>query len=481
MSVMNRFLAGSANHCSPPLAAIWRGGMPLALSAVVLAFPLDALSQAGRGALNRGIDDVSDRSAPGRFVPPIIGLPPPGTGPMPTSTPPIGGNPQPGIGIPVMPALSPPPAGPVGVPTPGAGSTRIDPTAAPTVFIVPPPVTPQPTRVLAPTPTPVSTLPPRSEPAAISPPPPAAVIVVNPAPTPAPTIASSSGPVPVPTPVLVVVSPPPIVLLVTDTKTPTQGAGSSIEGGVVQGSGPWQPPTVTFAATSSTQTPLTNLVSAPLTPQNGNVRAAQGAVAADAGSTFGEILPGAQVLNESRYALPAPVQQNGNVGSVLAAANVAVKCQYISIRPDAQRKAVSLVDFTGDKLIVAAVPDAHINAVFQRAGYNLPDLAQAASWCVMPTVVRELLQPAQDPANQEASLLVQTGGDIRLMSREQWLAYQASIRPAAVASASNKTATPVKAGNRTNAKSGKQTAKPTFNLLRFNAVSGRANGLSPAS
>lgn len=144
-----------------------------------------------------------------------------------------------------------------------------------------------------------------------------------------------------------------------------------------------------------------------------------------------EVLPGAQKLSESMRDVPALQTQTTDKDAKAIAANN--KCIPVSFRPDSQRQGLSLVDLTGDGLIISAVPNTHIQAVFTNAGYGQVDLLQAARWCITQTAVRALVRPSAEPGTQQAALLVQTGASMQLMSKDQWLSYQASMTPVVTA------------------------------------------------
>jgi hypothetical protein len=222
--------------------------------------------------------------------------------------------------------------------------------------------------------------------------------------------------------------------------------------------------------------PLANGVNGIKPPvKQGSSQGAQNAVGSAGG--LGEILPGAEKLGESMQEQAATAKDTGTSAATTVAQT---KCTAVSLRPDAQRQAVSLVDMLGNGLIVAAVPDAHIQSVFSRAGYGSVDLSKAARWCITPTAARELLQPARDMGGQDAALLVQTGGGLQLMSQDQWLAHQASLKPLVAME------TPVKAVKVTKATKvvgrvlNKPTAKSatgvTVGVLRLPAGTGKAAG-----
>jgi hypothetical protein len=116
-----------------------------------------------------------------------------------------------------------------------------------------------------------------------------------------------------------------------------------------------------------------------------------------------------------------------------AAANPA--CVVVTFRPDAQRPATTLVDFTGDGLILSAVPDAHIQQVFARSGYNTVDTSKPARWCIAQTAARELVQVRASAPGQVASVLVQTNSGWQLMTQSQWAQHQTALAQTVASSA----------------------------------------------
>lgn len=121
-------------------------------------------------------------------------------------------------------------------------------------------------------------------------------------------------------------------------------------------------------------------------------------------------------------------------------------CVVIATRPDSNRSGMTLVDFSGDGLILAAVPNNHLQQVFSRANYAAIDTGQAARWCVSQSVVRELAQARTAASGELSSVLVQTNTGWQLMSQTQWADYQtamaktASSNAVVLASASTKPA-----------------------------------------
>ncbi len=292
---------------------------------------------------------------------------------------------------------------PVGVP-PGTGpNPPILPPTPPKV--VPPPV---------PAPAPPLAAPPPPKPVAI-------------APTPDGGVTPGAGPKPVPVSALppkldlapaspatlststFTPAPAPAAAFATDPgKTATQGAGSNTAEGPFPGA-QGQGNTVAL-------TPAASGAVASLPPTN-----------AASSADIKEVLPSAQKLSESMR--EAPVTQTQITDKDAKVAVVNNKCIPVSFRRDSQRPELSLVDLTGDGLIISAVPNSHIQGVLTNAGYGQVDLSQAARWCITQTAVRALVRPSPSIAMQQAALLVQTGTSLQLMSKDQWLAYQASMTP----------------------------------------------------
>ena len=256
--------------------------------------------------------------------------------------------------------------------------------------------------------------------------------------------------------------------------SPTPGAGPSIASPSV--ASPAQP---AGAMTTNSAPSMPAVVTQPVPPMQGNP-AAQTQPAGPAmvaslspsntpvASGIVEILPSVQKLSESMRELPTMQQQGGDKAPFIAANSD--RCISVSLRPDTQRAGLSLVDLTGDGLIVSAVPDAHIQAVFAKAGYGQVDLSQAARWCVTQTAARALVRPSAGAGVQQAALLVQTGAGLQLMSQDQWAAHQLSAKPPAMAAVVTKSSKLTKPVNRLVAKrSGKPPAGVAVSVLRLPA------------
>jgi hypothetical protein len=154
------------------------------------------------------------------------------------------------------------------------------------------------------------------------------------------------------------------------------------------------------------------------------------------GSGLREIIPDTAVLAGSMQVRSQAIAAQAQPQQALAPA----ACIPVTFRPDTQRASTTLVDLSGDGLIVSAVPNTHVQAVFARAGYGEVNLAQASRWCITQTASRELVQLQGSFVNQQATRLVQVGQSWQLMSQEQWSAHQASLQPAINAAAPIQTA-----------------------------------------
>lgn len=376
------------------------------------------ISNAGQGAGSAPVAPISSRQAG-----PSAGGPPPGAGVAEVSAPPP----------PRQPPV-PPPAAPMPVKPPVVKPSAIDPQAGPGPGRGPEKPIPQGAGPAAPTVTSNAVLPP--EPPRIAMPggatqgaaPAAEARVANSATTPANTNNGSA-----------LAAAPSLVDKPPSAYNPPGGSGPELFPNFVN-----QPSTA-------------NTVKPPTKPGilqgSGTSVGVTNNSAYRVGGGLGEILPGSQKLSESMQEQAALVKATD---TSVAVTSLQTKCTAVSLRPDARRQAMSLVDLLGDGLIVAAVPDTHIQSVFTRAGYASVDLSKSARWCVTPSAARELLQPARGTGGQDASLLVRTGGGLQLMSQDQWLAHQASLKPL-VASMSAK---PARSGKLAKV-SGRTLAKPT--------------------
>lgn len=116
-----------------------------------------------------------------------------------------------------------------------------------------------------------------------------------------------------------------------------------------------------------------------------------------------------------RAAEPSPV-------AAVAAADIGAgaACVPVALRPDTRRAGTTLVDLTGDGLVVSAVPTAQVQAVLGRAGQTGVDIAQPSALCLSQGAVRQLVQPLTQRVAKRASLVVASNGQVRLLSTEQW-------------------------------------------------------------
>jgi hypothetical protein len=362
-----------------------------------------------------------------RNGPPIIGIPGPGSGPspsiptvqLPSGMPPGQGN------------LPPPGAGPL-IPAPSAALTTPAPPPAPAPVVVAPlvppkPVLPEPPKVPQGRPTPgigpVADLPP-------SPPTP---------------VGSFAVPAPVPAPI-------PVAVPVT-----TPAAGSSNTGmpnipapTTVRVSAPGPPPQGVGPAASATTNavqPVASPTGLAVVPDPKNP--AQGAgtsevmrfdqsinASGSASSRLQEILPAGTALQSSMQVVPGASATTSNwQDRTPSSAAAQAACVVVTFRPDAQRPATTLVDFTGDGLILSAVPDTHIQQVFARSGYNVVDTSKPARWCIAQAAARELVQVRAAASGQVASVLVQTNSGWQLMTQSQWAIHQGALAQATASSA----------------------------------------------
>ena len=224
-------------------------------------------------------------------------------------------------------------------------------------------------------------------------------------------------------------------------------------------------PALTLGNDQNSSSANTAVTLQPTSPTRGNPTTEMSAgtsAFASLAPTMVEILPGVQKLSESMRELPATRQQSTEKDATTTVNSD--KCVPVSLRPDSQRPGLSLVDLTGDGLIVSAVPDAHVQTVFTRAGYGQIDLSQTARWCIKQAAARALVRPSAGVGTSQAALLVQTGAGLQLMSQDQWLAHQASVKPLVTAMALSpkltKSSKPTKLNKSTHRLVAKRSSKP---------------------
>jgi hypothetical protein len=260
-----------------------------------------------------------------------------------------------------------------------------------------------------------------------------------------------------PAPVLATLPAPPPPVSVEYPKKPdsipTQGIGSfaelppSVTGSSItpvtsppismpppQGTGPKDNTTPSVGVPSSilpTSAPHTAL---PAPPQQGTGQHVS-PVPNSSGSNSSklqEILPAsASLLSTMQIQSSSPA----SAGTAQDASAPKQACVVITLRPDTQRPATTLVDFTGDGLIRSAISDTHIQQVFARSGYSAVDTSKPARWCITQAAARELVQARVSTSRQVASVLVQTETGWQLMTQSQWALHQAALTQAAASSA----------------------------------------------
>jgi hypothetical protein len=181
--------------------------------------------------------------------------------------------------------------------------------------------------------------------------------------------------------------------------------------------------------------------------------------------SLSEVLPSAKQLSDSMRVMPAVAMPDlSKKTEQVRINNQNTQCVDISLRPDPAQQSFSLVDFSGDGLIVSAVSNNHIQSVFAQAGYAQIDVSQAGRWCIPQATARALLLPTQGATTQAASLLVQMGHGLQLMSQDQWLAHQAAMKPLAAKTITTQSRSVKKLASKRSAKSFTNVAKSTPNL-----------------
>lgn len=246
--------------------------------------------------------------------------------------------------------------------------------------------------------------------------------------------------------------------LVVDTKPVVPGAGSGLAlvappvntVPASQGSAPTAPDVqslVTSSTPGATMAPVPMSIQA-TSPAGSDKVPPQGASASTSSQSAAlhEVLPTAAALAGSMQEAPAVnAQTQTNVAGVTAIKEPLLStttCVGVTFRPNMQRFDSTLVDFTGDGLIVAAIPNERINTAFAKAGYSAIEISKPVRWCVNQNTVRELMQSGLGADAQHASLLVQVGNGWQLMTQEQWMAYQASVQSLAAVNSSAVPASP---------------------------------------
>jgi hypothetical protein len=87
----------------------------------------------------------------------------------------------------------------------------------------------------------------------------------------------------------------------------------------------------------------------------------------------------------------------------------------VTTQAHASRANTTLVDLTGDGLIVTALPSAQVQGALQRAGYPQAALSAPASWCLPPQVVTQLMRPLSAVAQGDHFKMVKVKNQWRLV------------------------------------------------------------------
>jgi hypothetical protein len=96
----------------------------------------------------------------------------------------------------------------------------------------------------------------------------------------------------------------------------------------------------------------------------------------------GEVLPGSSALVETMQpraaAFHGPAVGPLDLGTELSTlgAGTSQACIQVGLSPDAKRPSHTLVDLSGDGLIVSAVPTDRLKRAYEQAGLALPVLTQ---------------------------------------------------------------------------------------------------------
>lgn len=255
-----------------------------------------------------------------------------------------------------------------------------------------------------------------------APPPPRAVAPVPR--TPPPPVAAPPAPV-LATRIVVpqdTVSPPkvtPPTALVVPPQVPAIGSGA----GSVAGPVPLLSPAPAVAPESMPSL-ASHLIPAVQPPP---VNAVQSAM------VVGEVLPSSNALAETMQPREAAFQGRaiGPLGAGMESSTRVpgprLACVQVGFSPDAKRPSHTLVDLSGDGLIVSAVPTDQLTRAYEQAGLVLPDLTQSVRHCLDPQLARSLVQPPEARAHVVARLIPTREG-VRLMSDAEWASQVAATR-----------------------------------------------------
>lgn len=110
-----------------------------------------------------------------------------------------------------------------------------------------------------------------------------------------------------------------------------------------------------------------------------------------------------------------------------------ITCTHISTKAHAQQPGTTLVDLTGDGLIVSALPSAQVRNSLQMAGYTQTALNQPASWCLPAAAMSALLRaPARDVraiVTRPQQKLVQVKGQWQLVQSTATVNSRSAVNP----------------------------------------------------
>ena len=143
------------------------------------------------------------------------------------------------------------------------------------------------------------------------------------------------------------------------------------------------------------------------------------------------------LLTSKLHSSPGQLPASGLSSSKLnAETNAPTACTQITTQTHAQRSGITLVDLSGDGLIVSALPDAQVRSSLQMAGYTQTVLKQPASWCLPAAAISALLRPStmatQRSIAKSQQRLVQVKGQWQLVESKSTLStrYVASPKSA---------------------------------------------------
>jgi hypothetical protein len=135
-------------------------------------------------------------------------------------------------------------------------------------------------------------------------------------------------------------------------------------------------------------------------------------------------------------------------GSVLPAAGnpqaaqAQGNCSVLVVKADVNKPGMSLLDLSGNGLIVMSRPTAQVLLNLQQEGYQFTSLNQSISVCLRPVAFRQMTG-----TTPSAAQLVQTPQGFELMSAAQWQQYQLaqlSTKPSVTAASARNRLSPTK-------------------------------------